>query len=68
MAVAVVGLLDPCPQAGVDVIWREVLEIDFGEEPGSYRAMPAFEFALAFGGIGPAVDEMDPQSGADTLQ
>ena len=68
MTVAVVGLLDPGPQTGVDVVQGEVLEIDLGEELASHRAVPALKLALALGGIGPAIDEMDLKSGADALQ
>src|SRR3546814_4179302 len=42
--------------------------VQFAEELVAAGAMPAFELAFALGGIGPAIDELNAQAHADTLQ
>ena len=42
--------------------------VEFIEERGPAGPVIALQFALALGGVGPAVDQVDAKARADTLQ
>jgi hypothetical protein len=65
----VVDLLVPRPQAGVEIIqMRDVAFVKLAQELVAKRPMPALQFAFALWRVRSAVDQMDPQAHADSLQ
>ena len=64
MRAAVIDLLQPSPQARVEIIETQDLAfIDLAEKLSAAGTVPAFELPLALRRVGPAMDQHDAQTG-----
>src|SRR5580700_5666803 len=66
---AVVGIVDPGPQALVEILQRErLLALQVGQELLAYGAEVAFDFSASFGLIRRRVDHQDAYGSGDARQ
>jgi hypothetical protein len=66
---AVIDRFQPGPQARVEIVQTvDVPFVEFAEKLVAAGPVPALELTLALGCIGPAMDQVNAQPGADPLQ